>query len=151
IRVLYVTVVQTCALPISEKDALEALVDVFDEQHPDIEFVNGAVAGGAGSAAKDLLQTRLQAGERPDTFQAHAGMELQDYINAGQIEDISDLYDEFELRDALPDQLIDLLTVEGAIYSIPSNIHRANVVWANPEVLEDAGVDPEETPSDLDA
>src|SRR5699024_1022877 len=68
----------------TEKDALEALVDVFDEQHPDIEFVNGAVAGGAGSAAKDLLQTRLQAGEPPDTFQAHAGMELQDYINAGQ-------------------------------------------------------------------
>src|SRR5699024_5141199 len=53
--------------------------------------------------------------------------------------------------DAFPDQLIDLLTVEGAIYSIPSNIHRANVVWANPEVLEDAGVDPEEPPSDLDA
>lgn len=135
----------------TEKDALEALVDVFDEQHPDIEFVNGAVAGGAGSAAKDLLQTRLQAGEPPDTFQTHAGMELEDYINAGQIEDISDLYDEFGLRDAFPDQLIDLLTVEGAIYSIPSNIHRANVVWANPEVLEDAGVDPEEPPSDLDA
>src|SRR5699024_8138827 len=135
----------------TEKDALEALVEVFDEQHPDIEFVNGAVARGAGSAAKDLLQTRLQAGEPPDTFQAHAGMELQDYINAGQIEDISDLYDEFGLRDAFPDQLIDLLTVEGAIYSIPSNIHRANVVWANPEVLEDAGDDPMETPSDLDA
>src|SRR5699024_3925726 len=63
----------------------------------------------------------------------------------------SDLYDEFGLRDAFLDQLIDLLTVEGAIYSIPSNIHRANVVWANPEVLEDAGVDPEEPPSDLDA
>src|SRR5699024_10080699 len=102
----------------TEKDALEALVDVFDEQHPDIEFVNGAVAGGAGSDARDLLQTRLQAGEPTDIF---------------------------------PDQLIDLLTVEGAIYSIPSNIHRANVVWANPEVLEDAGVDPEEPPSDLDA
>lgn len=134
----------------TELDALEALVGVFDEQHPDIKFVNGAVAGGAGSAAKDLLQTRLQAGEPPDTFQAHAGMELQDYINAGQIQDISDLYDEFGLRDAFPDQLIDLLTVDGAIYSIPSNIHRANVVWANPQVLKDSGIDPAEVPTDID-
>ncbi|MBL0887368.1 carbohydrate ABC transporter substrate-binding protein, partial [Myceligenerans sp. I2] len=49
----------------SEKAGLDALVGVFNEQHPDIEFVNGAVAGGAGSAAKDLLQTRLQAQDPP--------------------------------------------------------------------------------------
>src|SRR5690625_7599887 len=45
----------------TELEGLEAMVDVFDEQHPDIEFVNAAVAGGAGSQAKDLLQTRLQS------------------------------------------------------------------------------------------
>lgn len=135
----------------SELTGLEALEDVFDEQYPDIEFVNGAVAGGAGSEAKDLLQTRLQSGEPPDTFQAHAGDELQDYIDADQIEDISDLYDDFGLTDAFPDDLIDLLTVDGAIYSIPSNIHRSNVVWANPDLMEDAGVDPDEVPADIDA
>ena len=60
----------------SEKLGLDAMVEVFNEQHPDIEFVNGAVAGGAGSAAKDLLQSRLQANDPPDTFQGHAGEEL---------------------------------------------------------------------------
>ncbi|WP_026365658.1 ABC transporter substrate-binding protein [Promicromonospora sukumoe] len=136
----------------SEKAGLDALVGVFNEQHPDIEFVNGAVAGGAGSAAKDLLQTRLQAQDPPDTFQAHAGAELQDYIDAAQIEDVSDLYDEFGLTDVFPADLVDRLSTEdGAIYSIPSNIHRANVVWANPTVLEDNGVDPEATYDDLDA
>lgn len=136
----------------SEKAGLDALVGVFDEQHPDIEFVNGAVAGGAGSAAKDLLQTRLQAQDPPDTFQAHAGAELQDYIDAAQIEDVSDLYDEFGLTDAFPADLVDRLSSEdGAIYSIPSNIHRANVVWANPAVLEENGIDPEAQYDDLDA
>jgi|SRR5690625_3050417 len=134
----------------TELEGLEAMVDVFDEQHPDIEFVNAAVAGGAGSQAKDLLQTRLQSGEPPDTFQAHAGAELQDYINADQVEDVSDLYEEFGLDEAFPDDLIELLTVDDAIYSIPSNIHRSNVVWANPEVLEDAGIDPDEVPADID-
>ncbi|WP_034648506.1 ABC transporter substrate-binding protein [Cellulomonas sp. HZM] len=126
----------------SEKLGLDALVKVFGTQHPDTKFVNGAVAGGAGSAAKDLLASRLAKHDPPDTFQAHAGAELQDYIDAGQVEDISSLYDEFGLRDAFPQDLIDRLTVDGKIYSIPAGIHRANVVWANPKVLEFAGVDP---------
>lgn len=134
----------------SELTGLEALEAVFVEQHPDIEFINGAVAGGAGSAAKDLLQTRLQSGNPPDTFQAHAGLELEDYIDAGQLEDVSDLYDEFGLTDAFPSDLIDLLTVDGAIYSVPSNIHRSNVVWANPEVLDAAGVDSDARPATID-
>ncbi len=134
----------------SEKLGLDALVAVFDEQHPNVEFVNGAVAGGAGSAAKDLLQSRLQANDPPDTFQAHAGAELTDYINAGQVEDVADLYVEFGLRDAFPADLVDRLTVDGKIYSIPSNIHRANVVWANPTVISESGLDPEASYASLD-
>ncbi len=126
----------------SEKLGLDALVGVFDTQNPDVEFINGAVAGGAGSAAKDLLQSRLQANDPPDTFQAHAGAELTDYINAGQVDDVSDLYDEFGLRDTFPADLVERLTVDGKIYSIPSNIHRANVVWANTQLLTDSGLDP---------
>ena len=134
----------------SEKLGLDAMVGVFEEQHPDVTFVNGAVAGGAGSAAKDLLQSRLQADDPPDTFQAHAGAELTDYITAGQLEDISDLYDEFDLRDAFPADLVDRLTVDGKIYSVPSNIHRSNMVWANPSVLEEAGLDPAAEYASLD-
>ncbi|MBE7701824.1 carbohydrate ABC transporter substrate-binding protein [Oerskovia sp. Sa1BUA8] len=134
----------------SEKAGLDALVTVFDEQHPDYTFVNGAVAGGAGSAAKDLLQTRLQANDPPDTFQAHAGAELTDYIDAAQIEDISDLYDQYGVTDVFPEDLIDLLTVDGKIYSMPSNIHRSNMVWANPAVLTEAGLDPTATYDTLD-
>jgi len=133
-----------------EKAGLDGLVEVFGEMYPGIEFINGAVAGGAGSAAKDLLQSRLQAGDPPDTFQAHAGMELADYIAAGQVEDISALYDEFGLNDAFPQDLIDLLTVDGKIYSVPANIHRSNVVWASPSALEAAGLDPEATYDSLD-
>ena len=135
----------------SEKAGLDALVKVFEEQNPETKFVNGAIAGGAGSAAKELLQSRLQVNDPPDTFQAHAGAELSDYITAGQLEDVSYLYDRFGLRDAFPQSLIDRLTVEGRIYSVPSNIHRANVVWANPDVIEDAGLDADATYDDLDA
>ena len=134
----------------SEKPASTPSSACSTTQNPDVTFVNGAVAGGAGSAAKDLLQTRLQANDPPDTFQAHAGAELTDYINAGQVEDVSALYDEFGLRDAFPADLVDRLTVDGKIYSIPSNIHRANVVWANTQLLTDSGLDPAATYATLD-
>jgi len=135
----------------TEKVGLDALVDVFTEQYPDIRFVNATVAGGAGSNAKNALAQRLDDGDPPDTFQAHAGAELTDYIEAGQLQDLSGFYAAKELDDVFPETLIDLLTVDGAIYSVPTNIHRANVVWANTEVLAAAGIDPNVPPAGLDA
>ena len=104
------------------------------------QFENGAVAGGAGSNAKQVLAARLTQGEPPDTFQAHAGAELTDYINAGQVEDLSQEYKDWGLTNAFPKGLIDNLTVNGKIYSVPANIHRANVLWANKTVLTGAGI-----------
>lgn len=134
----------------SEKKGLEELEKIFADQHSNFTFKNAAIAGGGGSQAKQKLSADLAAQNPPDTFQAHAGAELSDYIDAMQIEDVSALYDEFELRDAFPDSLIDRLTVDGKIYSVPSNVHRANVVWANPAVLEEAGIDASKPPADIE-
>ncbi|WP_336644531.1 ABC transporter substrate-binding protein [Microbacterium sp. USHLN186] len=135
----------------SEKAGLDALVKVFNEQHPDTEFINAAVAGGAGSNAKNALASRLKANNPPDSFQAHAGAELTDYIEADKLEDLSSFYEDNGLNDVFPETLLDRLTVDGKIYSVPSNIHRANVVWVNTSLLSDAGIDPKSAPADLDA
>ena len=60
----------------SEKLALDALVGVFGEQFPQTRFVDSGIAGGAGWTAKDLLRSRLESGDAPDTFQVHGGAEL---------------------------------------------------------------------------
>lgn len=135
----------------SEKVGLDALVKVFAEQYPDTEFVNAAVAGGAGSNAKAALASRLEAKNPPDSFQAHAGAELSDYIKAGQLQDLSGFYTENKLADVFPASLMERLTVDGKIYSVPSNIHRANVTWVNSEVLTKAGIDPATPPADIPA
>jgi glucose/mannose transport system substrate-binding protein len=114
-----------------EKAGLDGLVAQFGKDCAGQEFVNGAVAGGAGANAKQVLASRLQTNDPPDTFQAHAGAELKDYIKAGQIEDLSADYNTWGLKSAFPQGLIDNLTIDGKIYSVPANIHRANVVWTN--------------------
>lgn len=133
----------------SEKIGLDALVKLFGEKFPNDTFENLAVAGGAGSSAKAKLAADLQNGNPPDSFQGHAGAELMDYIDAGQILPVNGIIEELGGADVFPQTLLDLITVDGDIYSVPSNVHRANVVWANPKVIADAGA--AEVPADIDA
>lgn len=135
----------------SEKVGLDALEQAFATQFPDIKFVNASVAGGAGSNAKAALAARLEANNPPDSFQAHAGAELTDYIEAGQLQDLSSFYADKGLNEVFPETLLERLTIDGKIYSVPSNIHRANVMWVNVDVLEKAGIDPNTAPADIDA
>ncbi|WP_225997896.1 ABC transporter substrate-binding protein [Myceligenerans pegani] len=136
-----------------EKQGLDALVEVFEKQHPGIEFVNDGLMGGGGSStSKEHLQSRLETEDPPDVFVAHAGAELQDYIKDKYIQDVSALYEEFGLTEAFPEDLIDRLsTKNGKIYSIPSNIHRANLLWVNPAVLEQHGLEASGEYDTLDA
>jgi len=133
----------------SEKVGLDAMVGVFNEQFPNDTFVNLAVAGGAGSNAKAKLASDLENGNPPDSFQGHAGAELTDYIVNEQIEPVNDVIDALGGADVFPQDLLDRITVEGDIYSVPSNIHRSNVVWANPKVLSEPGVT--DAPANMDA
>ncbi|MBP7043052.1 MAG: carbohydrate ABC transporter substrate-binding protein [Chloroflexi bacterium] len=125
-----------------EAAGLEAMIKVFAEKYPNVEFQNAAVAGGAGTNARAVLATRLQAGDAPDSWQGHAGQELiGTYVAAGQLEPLNFLYEENKWLDVMPATLIPLISQDGNIYSVPVNIHRANVLWANPTVLADNGID----------
>ncbi|PID98413.1 MAG: sugar ABC transporter substrate-binding protein [Actinomycetales bacterium] len=134
----------------SEKDGLAALEKLFSEKYPNDKFVNLAVAGGAGSNAKAKLAADLQNNNPPESFQGHAGAELMDYIDAEQIEPVNEIIDGLGGDSVFPKNLLELLTVGGDIYSVPSNVHRSNVVWANPEVLKKAELSTD-APKDLDA
>ncbi|GAA2265787.1 ABC transporter substrate-binding protein [Nonomuraea roseoviolacea subsp. roseoviolacea] len=123
-----------------EADGLKAMRQIFEQKNPSYTFFDAAVAGGSGDKAKALLQSKLQADTPPDTFQGHAGAELQGYIKAGDLEDLNFLYDELKLREVFPAQLVDQISVQGKVYSVPVNIHRSNVLWFNPSVLKEAGI-----------
>ncbi|MBS4208696.1 ABC transporter substrate-binding protein [Bacillus sp. FJAT-50079] len=121
-----------------EEDGLLALIDVFNEKHPDIEIINAAVAGGAGTNAKAVLVSRMQGGDPPSTFQVHGGAELNEsWVVAGKMTPLNDFFDEQGLNDKFPAELIELVSKDGEIYSVPVNIHRGNVLWFNQKVFED--------------
>ena len=123
-----------------EAAGLQGMIDVYKAQNPGTEFVNAAVAGGAGVNAKAVLTSRLEANDPPDSFQAHAGMELDGYVKTGKLEDLTSLYQSEGWDKVFPADLIKTLTVDGKIYSVPVNIHRANVLWWNPATATKAGI-----------
>ncbi len=123
-----------------EAAGLAGMTTEFTKQNPNTPFINAAVAGAAGVNAKGVLVSRMGAGNPPDTFQAHAGAELSTYVKAGQVEDLTFLYKAEGWDKVFPAGLIKTLTTNGKIYSVPVNIHRANVLWWNPATATKAGV-----------
>ncbi len=124
-----------------EAAGLTAMTKVFAAQYPNIKFVNAAVAGGSGTNARAVLATRLQAGDAPDSWQAHAGQEIiGTYVAANQVAPLDDFFAKSGFGAVLPKTLLPLISKDGHPYSVPVNIHRSNVMWYNPKVLKDAGV-----------
>ena len=133
-----------------EGPALEALINLYNEKYPDVEVVNATVAGGSGVNAKAVLKTRLLGGDPPDTFQVHAGQELiGTWVVEDTMEDLSFLYEKNGWFEKYPQGLIDLMSTEDGIWSVPVNIHRSNVLWYIPENLDAWGVDVPQTWDDF--
>ncbi|TDP92772.1 carbohydrate ABC transporter substrate-binding protein (CUT1 family) [Halanaerobium saccharolyticum] len=130
-----------------EEEGLNALIELFNEEYPDVEVINATVAGGAGSNAKAVLKTRMVGGNPPDSFQVHGGAELVDtYVETGLMEPITGLLEEWGVKDKFNQQILEMSSYEGEYYSIPVNVHRSNAMFYNKEVLAENDVEP---PTDL--
>ena len=126
-----------------EVEALNAIYDIYTAQYPDVEIVNAALAGGAGQGGnmKALLETRMMGGQPPDSFQVHLGRELIDsHVIPDRMEPLDWLYEEEGWNDIFPQELIDIASYDGKPWSVPVNIHRSNVMWYRPSLLEAAGL-----------
>ena len=58
-----------------EADGLNEMFNVYKAKNAGVTITNATVAGGAGTNAKAVLQTRLAGGQPPDSWQVHAGRE----------------------------------------------------------------------------
>jgi glucose/mannose transport system substrate-binding protein len=150
-----------------EADALKALLDVYHKHYPNVTIVNATVAGGAGTNAKSVLKTRMIGGNPPDSFQVHAGHELIDtWVTASYMSPLTDLFKSQGWDKAMPVGLLDILayslnsksatgslpraethwySYQADLWSVPVNIHRANVLWYNKKVFADAHLTPPTT------
>ena len=128
-----------------EAEGLAGMFSAYKKLYPGVEIVNATVAGGAGTNAKAVLATRLTGGDPPDSFQVHAGLEVQKYDPAKYLEPLDALFKSEGWEKVLPKDLLTLLRYQGHIWSVPVNIHRANVLWYSKKVFAANNLTPPKT------
>ncbi len=129
-----------------EAEGLNGMFRIYEEKYPDVEIVNATIAGGAGTNFKAINKTRLIGGDPGDTFQLHAGLEVEGYSPEQYLEPVDDIYASEGLEEAFPPDLLALLKAYGGHYwGVPVNIHRSNVLWYNKAVFEANGLTPPAT------
>jgi glucose/mannose transport system substrate-binding protein len=129
-----------------EAEGKNDILNLYKELYPNVEVVDAAVAGGGGDQAKAVLKTRMQGNDPPDTFQVHGGPELlEGYVKADRMEPVTSVYDDMKMKDAYPQQLLDMVSANGEIYAVPANIHRGNALFYNKKVFTDNNITPPKT------
>jgi glucose/mannose transport system substrate-binding protein len=127
-----------------EKEALDALLEGFQSEYPDIDVENNPAPGGAGSALDTVIKNRVLNEDPPSTFQIWPGKALFPYTDADMLNDISEsVWGENDMESAYLDGV--QAAAKGgtdSFVSVPINIHRLNNLFYNKSVVESAGVDP---------
>lgn len=132
-----------------EAEGLAALFELYREEAPDVEIVNATIAGGAGFNFRAVIKPRIIAGDPPDTFQLHAGLEVAGYEPEKYLRPLDDYYVMAGWTKVFPKDLLDLLLYKGHYWGVPVNIHRSNVLWYNKALFAEYGLTPPATWEDF--
>jgi len=119
-----------------EKEAIDAVFDLFREKYPDIKIIENPVAGGGGGVMRGQIKTMVMAGESPDTFQLTYGSGMLASF-AEVLEPIDDLWEGLPF----PPMIKEMGTVNGHQVAIPLNIMRNNCLWYNKKLVDKLGID----------
>jgi glucose/mannose transport system substrate-binding protein len=130
-----------------EAAGLQKLYDLYPQMcGSGVEIVNSTVAGGGGASARQVLTTRMLGNDPPGSFQVHMGHELIDtWVTTEYMQPLDDLFASQGWDKVFPQGVLDIVSYEGHPYSVPVNIHRANVLWYNKSVFSSNNLQPPTT------
>jgi len=117
------------------KDALEDLVETYEEEHPEVGIDVTTVGGGADSSGD--LKTKFASGDAPDIYAVGGPSGKEQYKD--NLADLSDM----ELVDLALDGTLTSMEEGDEILGVPMNQEGYGFVY-NKSVFEKAGINPEE-------
>jgi glucose/mannose transport system substrate-binding protein len=122
--------------------AVEALQSAFDGQYPDMQKDIRGVGGEANQNLDTVVAKRLGNDNPPSSFQNWPGKNLIKY--EGVLADgEQSVWEAGDLKGAHVQEVKDACQHNGKWAAVPIGSHRMNDLFYNPNVLDDAGVDPE--------
>lgn len=99
---------------------------------------------------KQKLRVAMGAGTGPDLFFGWGGGILKEYVDAGNVEDLTPYLEEDpEWRDRFFPNVLQTASFDDKVYGLPLNGMQPVVLYYNKDVFAEAGVEPPETYDDL--
>ncbi|MBX0294121.1 ABC transporter substrate-binding protein [Haloarcula nitratireducens] len=117
--------------------ALEALLDGFEQRHPDVSL---------GDVTDENLslevKSRILKENPPDVWIEWPGKNLKPYDDASVLGDVSTVWESGTMERNYLDGPKEAARFEGTYRAVPINIHRINNLFYNVSQVEAVGVDP---------
>lgn len=122
-----------------EQRSFQAVLDAFEERYPNVTV--NYTAGGDNTPT--VLSTAIEGGEPPDVAAVAQPGLVRDFQERDVLEPIS--FARPTLEEQYPQDIVELGTIDGELYSYVFKAANKSTVWFNVPVFENAGVEPPET------
>ncbi len=123
------------------READAELVQMFEENNPNIDVVHSTVAH---EDFKQAIRAYLTASTPPDVMTWFAGNRARFFIDRGLIMDISDVWEEEGWNESYPKGFRALSTVDGKQYFVPASWYWWAVYYRK-DIFEEYDLEPPET------
>jgi len=127
---------------------IQASADRFMAANPDVK-VNITVM--ANDAFKQKLSVAMSSGQMPDIFLSWGGGPMNEYVDAGNLTDLTGYMEQDNYKDKFLDAAIAQASYNGKIYGFPTENVSTCTVFYNKEIFEQYGFTEPKTLSDLEA
>lgn len=125
-----------------EVEALDELLQVHARHYPRVRVVNSVAED--RDHARATLQSRMEEGAPPDTFQANIGADLFRWLSpfggdaGSRLESLDELAAKEAWHDVFPTEVLAALSDprSGQLYGVPTNIHRLNTLFYDRRYFE---------------
>lgn len=115
-----------------------------------VAWNDAPIAGGGGDAAKTALQARIAAGNPPAAM-LMLGQNIIDWANEGMLGNVDALATAEGWDAALPQAVKEFTKVGGHYVSVPTNVHRTDMIWASKAAFDKIGASYPTTWEELNA
>ncbi len=119
----------------SNRHSYEAAIEEVSAAHPEVNFSWEAIEN---QAYKTKIKAAVAADEMPDIFFTWSCAFLGDFVDAGRVYCLDDIYADF--ADELPEVMMANSSYNGSHYGVPLTMNIVGL-FANMEILKDAGYD----------
>lgn len=112
----------------------------------DVEFISYTDV----ASMRTALEQSINSPDAPGLFTWWSGVDLKTLAEAGVVEDLTDLWEEYIIPNGVPENVTDSLTFDGKIYAAPYSIIYSTIVY-NKDIFDQYNLEVPETFEEFEA